>query len=96
MLEQLLKRVSHGSDSSAFESSTQFGSVLILAQALQHCHVNCVSVLEATVCSSGLLHPCVEMPFNNLGITKSVFNLFIPQAVRLLGVRRELSLLRLL
>lgn len=40
MLERLLKRVSHGSDRSAFESSAQFGSVLILAQALQHCHVN--------------------------------------------------------
>lgn len=37
-----LKRVSHGSASSAFESSAQFGSVLILAQVLHHCHVNSV------------------------------------------------------
>ena len=48
------------------------------------------SVCRETVRSSGLLHPFVKMPFSSLGITEEeTFNLFIPQAVWLLGARRE-------
>lgn len=96
VLEQLLKRVSHGSDSSAFESSTRFRSVLILAQALQHCPVNSVYrflrqrfVLQ-DFCTLVLKCPSTAWASQN----RRFFNLFIPQAVWLVGVRRELSLVR--
>ena len=73
VLEQLLKRVSRGSGSSALELSAQFRSALILTTgslALSgELFVSVSPVLKGMVRSLGLLHPFVKMPFKSLGIT---------------------------
>lgn len=72
--------------------SSQLGAELLWSwQVLQCCHANssCQFLMDI-VHSLGLLHPFVKMPFNGRGITKlEIFNLFTPQAIWLLGLRRE-------